>query len=364
MRASHAKNTVVANRQAHYRARRLSAAALALWMLLSANAYAGPQNVWLNASDIDALRSQPIKTKSLIRRCDIEIDKAASPVPVFSPPPHYTSNGVTVTSVSANFASDGSLAYRAALCFAASGDMRYAAHAQHVISAWADQLTAVSSEQGASEMNFDLPQYVLAASLVRGVNGWNDQSFRRFLTAVALPLSHAGRKNNHANWGVFLNAAIGAYLGDRALVSAARERWLTLMDTQIAADGSLPLEICRSDTNDYCAGDHKGINGLSYTHYTLLPTTAAARIFDMQGQSVWQTWEGKKLAAAYRRAAIWALHPELFPYYDANRGHLNGVRNAAYFSLLQHEFPNDEGRTVIAGGKLGMNALEWTVLFD
>jgi hypothetical protein len=40
------------------------------------------------------------------------------------------------------------------------------------------------------------------------------------------------------------------------------------------------------------------------------------------------------------------------------------VRNAAYFSLLQHEFPNDEGRTVIAGGKLGMNALEWTVLFD
>ncbi|RYF04410.1 MAG: hypothetical protein EOO78_04395 [Oxalobacteraceae bacterium] len=364
MRAGHAGKTVLAKGREYKGVRRRAIAALATWMLVAAHAPAGAQNVWLNGADIAALRGQPVKTKSLMRRCDMEIDKAASPVPVFAPPPHYTRDGVTVTDVSANFAGDGGLAYRAALCFAASGDTRYAAHAQHVISAWADQLIAVSSEQGAAEINFDLPQYVLAASLVQGVHGWNDQSFRRLLTGIALPLSHIGKKNNHANWGVFLNAAIGAYLGDRALVSAARERWLTLMDTQIAADGSLPLEICRSDTIDHCGGDHKGINGLSYTHYTLLPTTAAARIFDMQGQSVWHTRQASKLDAAYRKAASWTRHPEMFPYFNANHAQLNGVRNAAYFALLQHVFPNDEGEQVLASGKLGMNALEWTLLFD
>ncbi len=40
-------------------------------------------------------------------------------------------------------------------------------------------------------------------------------------------------------------------------------------------------------------------------------------------------------AAVFHRAAFWALHPEQFPYYERNGGKLNGVRNAAYFALLQ-----------------------------
>lgn len=324
---------------------------------------AAPGKLWLTDADIILLRERPFLTDALMQRCKKEIDASAQPVAAFAPPPHYSAQGVTETKVSKRFAADGELAWRAALCYTVSQDVRFARHAQAVISAWADTLQAVKSEQGAAEINFDLPLYVLAASQVRGVDGWDDGAFRRLLTRVALPLSHSDRKNNHGNWGVFLEAAIAAYTGDAALLDRARNRWLALMDSQIDADGALPLEICRSDTNDYCGGAHQGINGLSYTHYTLLPTTAAARLFDLAEHPVWQTPQGRKLALAYRRAAAWTLHPEDFPYYESNDGHLNGVRNAAYFALLQREYPNADGTQVLAKGRLGMNALEWPALF-
>ena len=87
-------------------------------------------------------------------------------------------------------------------------------------------------------------------------------------------------------------------------------------------------------------------------------------MFDLKGRSVWQTREGRKLAAAYRQAAAWTLHPERFPFYERNGGRLNGVRNAAYFALLQRQYPNDDGAAVLASGALGMNALEWRLVFD
>ncbi|MFZ4876801.1 alginate lyase family protein [Janthinobacterium sp. Mn2066] len=331
---------------------------------MSAPAAMAAGNIWLTSADIGLLRSQPARTAALMQRCDKEIDVQAAPVAVFAPPAHYSKTGVVENAMAKRFDSDGGVAFRAGLCYAVSQDMRYAQHAQAMISAWADTLQSVPSEQGASDINFDLPQYVIAASMVRNVHGWNDASFRRLLTRIALPLSHSDRKNNHANWGVFLNASIAAYTGDVALLASSRARWLELMDSEVAPDGSLPLEICRSDNNNYCGGDRKGINGLSYTHYTLLPTTAAARLFDLQGQAVWHTPQGNKLAAAYRAAAAWTLRPETFPYYQSNGGHLNGVYNAAYFTLLQRQFPNADGGQVIANGKLGMNALEWVAVFQ
>lgn len=345
-------------------ARRCTLFALTVAGLMSAPAAIAAGNIWLSNADIGLLRSQPARTAALMQRCDKEIDTQAAPVAVFAPPAHYSKTGVVENEMGKRFASDGELAFRAGLCYVVSQDTRYARHAQAIISAWADTLQSVPSEQGASDINFDLPSYVIAASMVRNVNGWNDASFRRLITRIALPLSHSERKNNHANWGVFLNASIAAYTGDAALLASSRARWLALMDSEVAADGSLPLEICRSDSTSYCSGDRKGINGLSYTHYTLLPSTAAAHIFYLQGQAVWHTPQGNKLAAAYRQAAAWTLRPETFPYFESNGGHLNGVNNAAYFTLLQRQFPNADGGQVISNGKLWMNGLEWVVLFQ
>jgi len=186
----------------------------------------GDSPLWLSQSDVLALRHDPDRTASLRRRCDQEIDVLAQPVAMFQPPPRYTSQGSVETEPSRRFASDGNLAWRAALCYAASGDPRYARHAQAVLSAWADTLVSVKTEQGASEINFDLPAYVLAASAVRDAGVWNDASFRQLLIRIALPLSHMARKNNHANWGVFLDATIAAYVGDADLLATpARAGW-------------------------------------------------------------------------------------------------------------------------------------------
>lgn len=337
--------------------------ALLAFGLMSCSAAMAASNIWLSNADIGLLRSQPARTAALLRHCDREIDAVAAPVAVFAPPAHYSKTGVVENEMGKRLDSDGGVAFRAGLCYVVSQDTRYAQHAQAIISAWADTLQSVPSEQGASDINFDLPQYVIAASMVRGVNGWDDVSFRHLLTRIALPLSHMDRKNNHANWGVFLNASIAAYTGDAGLLDSARNRWLELMDSEVAPDGTLPLEVCRSDSTNYCGGERKGINGLSYTHYTLLPTTAAARIFDLQGQAVWLTPQGSKLASAYKKAAAWTLRPETFPYFESNGGHLNGVYNGAYFTLLQRHFPNPDGGQVIANGKLGMNGLEWVAVF-
>ena len=102
--------------------------------------------------------------------------------------------------MSKHFSSDGGFAFRAALCYVVTEDPRYARHAQAIISARANTITSVPTEQGASEVNFDSPQYVLAASIVRDANTWDDHSFRHLITRIALPLSHINHKNNQANW--------------------------------------------------------------------------------------------------------------------------------------------------------------------
>ena len=323
-----------------------------------------PGGILFAASDIAALRAQPQRTASLLKRCDKELMQVAQPVKDFSPPPHYTRTGARVTDVSRQFNADGGMAYRAALCLVITGDARYGRHGADILSAWGRVLKTVDSRQGGAEMNFFVPRYVVAASLIRDRIDWDDTSFRSLLTRLARPNSHANTaRNNHANWGVWLDASIAAYLGDPNQLRLARARWVSLMQQQVADDGSLPLEICRSDTNDYCGGPSQGKNGLSYTHYTLLPTALAAQVFALAGMPVWDTPAGARLGRAYARAASWTLHPDTFPYFAANHGQLNGVRNTAYFSLLQRHDPNADGAQVLASGRAGADGLELTLIF-
>ncbi len=106
----------------------------------------------------------------------------------------------------------------------------------------------------------------------------------------------------------------GSYLNDQTLINRARQRWLDLVQSEVAQDGSLPLEICRSDTSNWCDGPTKGIRGLAYTHYALYPTTIAAEILRNLGQDVYSTPQGALLCKAYGKAAAWTLHPETFPF--------------------------------------------------
>jgi Alginate lyase len=294
------------------------------------------------------LQAKPKLWAKLKRKCDSEITVAARPVAVLAPHPHYSADGTNAKDPDAEaLAQDSRMAYRAGLCYALSKDEAYALHVQRIVDAWAFKLTSVPNAQGVADVNFNVPKFVFAASFAADAGHWDQGPFKAFLTKTISPLSRADRPNNHGNWGVLLNASIAVYVGDDAALKKSVARWRELIAQQVAADGSMPLEMCRSDSKDHCGGPHKGINGLSYTHFTLLPSALAAEIFLKKGQNVYQSPEAVKLGLAFLRAAHWTLNPESFPYYASNRGALNGVTNCAYFATLIKHFNNVEAASIL-----------------
>lgn len=321
------------------------------------------QPLLLTHSDLAAIKSDPAKVAFFVNRCDAELGHAASPVESYSPAQHYSAQGAVHNDMTHDIGQDGEIAYRSALCYSLTGDIKYARHTQAIVDAWATTVQDVDKGQGRGDFNFFFPQYIIAASLVRSAGGWDDSRFTSFLQDVVAPLSNSYRPNNHGDWGVLLDASIAAYTGDQAKLNTAINRWQNLMQSQVADDGSMPQEICRTDTTNWCDGPRKGINGLSYTHWALLPVTLAAKLFESQGESVWQTPGGQKLAAAYDRAASWSLHPESFPYYESNNGKLNGVTNAGYFAVLQQHYPNPDAKTLLSAGNLKGDRFDLALIF-
>ncbi|MFK2892860.1 alginate lyase family protein [Dyella flagellata] len=317
---------------------------------------------WPSMGDIESLRATPARWQPLRNACDRDIGYVPHPVSDFSPPQHYVDREGEQR-IAKPFTDDGHAAYREALCFAISGDRRYAVVGERILDAWAANVQRIGQGQGVADFNFTFPEYALAAAMVRTDAQWNDAAFRAFVRQRVLPISTASHANNFGNWGVLLEASSAVYLRDQSLMQKAAQRWRALMLSQVAPDGSMAAEICRSNTSNYCGGPDKGVNGLSYTHYALYPTALAAEIFRIEGIDVYKGDAGHLLSLAYARAAQWTLHPESFPYYASNHGHLNGVRNAAYFRILQRNIPCDDGRAVIDQGRLGMDGYEINLLY-
>jgi Alginate lyase len=289
---------------------------------------------------IPALSSVPPKLWTKLRsKCDAEIAVAARPIAVLAPQLHYSADGTNAKDAQAEaLAQDSRMAYRAGLCFALSKDDRYALHVQRIVDAWAQKLTKIPNAQGVADINFNMPYMVFAVSFAAETGHWDQVPFRSFLTHVVAPLSRADKPNNHGNWGVLLNASIAAYLGDEVQLKTAHTRWNELMQSQISADGTMPLEICRSDSSDHCGGPHKGVNGIAYTNFALLPATLAAEIFYPNDKMIYQSAGGAKLKLAYEKAVAWTVSPETFPFYDSNNGKLNGVEKCGYFAVLAKRF--------------------------
>ncbi|MFZ6713107.1 alginate lyase family protein [Undibacterium sp. TC9W] len=321
------------------------------------------QPLMISAERFTVLRQEPARWAALRKRCDKELTQPTHAVADYSPARHYTADGVSHDPSGKYLNTDAGVAYRAALCYQLSHDNVYARHTQQIADAWGKTLTHASKDQGAAELNFNIPQLVIAASWVRDASPWDDSAFISMLQKVALPLSHADKANNHGNWGVLMDASIAAYTGNNKQLERAQQRWQTLLLNQVAEDGSMPLEICRSNTNNFCGGPDKGINGISYTHYTLHPATITAEIFMQLGKNLYQTDAGKKLSLAYQRVAQWTRYPERFPYYASNQGKLNGINNTAYFLILQAHTMNDDAAEVIKQGKPGSNSMELVLLY-
>lgn len=336
------------------------------------------QSMLLDKADWQALRQHPERhreheqdqsqkqVQALLRNCQGNLNKSAQPMAVLEMQPHYNSDGVNKQSqaVGKRLSNDGWMSYRAALCYQLTGDERFAKHSQQILDAWATTLKEIKGGQAKANINFDFTSFIIAGYWVQGVGDWDERAWRDFLRNTILPQSAAhDNDNNHGNWGVLLNASMAVYLQDKTLLDDAYQRWQALIKGQVSDKGVFTREICRSDTNNYCDGKTKGINGLSYTHYAMLPTTMAAQIFAQQGKPIWQTSAGKLLGKAYEQTAIWTQNPSQFPYYERNNGKLNGVRNGAYFYILQHHYHSPAGNEAIAQGDLRLDGFNLKLLF-
>ena len=291
------------------------------------------------------------EAQKLLKKCRAELATPTHAMVDFAPAPHYSATGANADDGKAKaFTSDIRLAYRAALCFRVSGAAEFARKTQAIADAWANTMQSASNEQGRSDVNFNIAQLVVAASWVRGANGWDDAPFSNWLIKVITPLSRSSESNNRANWGNLQDVAIAAYQGNKPELNKAARRWQELVSSEVADDGTLPAEICRSNTSDHCGGADKGVNGIAYTHFALLPAYLSAEILATTGLDVFKNDAGTALQKAFHKAADFTANPAHFPFYASNHGKLNKLDHCAYFAPALTQYTDENAGRVISAG--------------
>ncbi len=324
---------------------------LAAFIFFALISMAQAEPLLVKDAQIAALKADAKFTRSLLRKCDKERAAPIHAVGDFAPAPHYATQGSSPDDDQATgLTGDIRRAYRAALCYRLSANAAYAGQTQEVADAWAATMKLASNAQGRSDINFNIAQLVVAASWVEGAHGWNAAPFKSWLKTVIAPLSLSSETNNRGNWGNLQDVAIAAFINDKPALASAAARWQALLTSEVAGDGTMPLEICRSNSSDHCGGPDKGVNGLAYTHYALLPAAIAGEILESQGQKSFRSPSGGSFARAFHKSAAFTQNPALFPYYAANKGQLNKIDHCAYFALAARHFLNENARAVLSAG--------------
>lgn len=164
-----------------------------------------------------------------------------------------------------------------------------------------------------------------AAALLRGSAAWSDgdeAGLRSWTTAFLhwLEESENGRKeirsaNNHGLWYDAVRLMTVAWLGDRARAREIAELSMApRMAGQIAADGSLPLELERTLS-------------LHYSTFALEAVALAGELTADTGYSIWSyvSPEGRSLVQAVEYLEPYYRNPEAWPHrqikpFDRDRG--------------------------------------------
>ncbi|MEP6826646.1 MAG: alginate lyase family protein [Aestuariivirga sp.] len=320
-----------------------------IFLALIAAAQAKP--LLVDDARIATLRQNTKPARGLLRKCDSELTYSTHAVADFAPSPHYSAQGANPDGDQAKgLTGDFRRAYRMALCYRLNGDVSYAQAAQKIADAWAIAMKQASNAQGRADINFNVSQLVVAATWVEGANGWNGALFKSWLKSIVAPLSLSAEPNNRGNWGNLQDISIAAFIDDELALQQAAARWKALLSSEVAADGTMPLEICRSNSADHCGGPDKGVNGLAYTNYALLPAFLAAEILQGQGLDVYGSTGAAALQHAFSTSADFTANPTHFPFYVVNNGNLNKLDHCAHFALALTHFQNKNARSVLDAG--------------
>ncbi len=326
-------------------------------------------NVWRHSAVfIDSSRLEKLKTRILTKsepgfaawrivkkNCDDGLATKPQPPTRWAIPGFYDDHEAHEHAIE-KLRKDATLAYEEALCFRILNESRYAKQSAKVINAWASTLKEFDPSLADTKlsMNEFFAPMIVAADLLNTSNEWtvgDKLRFKDFIRQIILPLNTMEPKqNNHANWGVFLVLCAAAYTDDVVLFEKAKDRFKSLIDIQIGADGTMVLEYDRSDTKNWHGGPTKGKNGIWYSNYALMPITLAAEVLNSNGFDLYnyRTISGKSIGLAFKKAAEWSRHPELFPFYKLNHGKLKGARAVSYFEILNQHWPDPNASELLS----------------
>ena len=144
---------------------------------------------------------------------------------------------------------------------------------------------------------------------------WTEQDekqIRQWMTSYLQWLQHspAGQKeaaalNNHGNWYAVQVAGIAWYLQQPAVVAEMAELLKTKLNSQLAADGSQPLELART-------------RSFHYSYFSLQAGILMALLADKVQVSLWhyQTPNGSSLIKALDFMAPFSIKQSQWPYHS------------------------------------------------
>jgi hypothetical protein len=261
--------------------------------------------------------------------------------------------------------------------------VKYAAHAQAILDAWAKTLKRINGIAAQGQLGFYMPYFIVGATWVKEANGWSDRHFARFLSDVCIPASRSYYTNNVATWGLAMEATAGAFLHDRTLLDASAQRWEEMVFEQVGQikdpmNSAVTLpdyyfvdEICRSDTNQYCNHPtRKGVSGIGYSHFTMHSYTVIAETLKKEGIDVYTTDAGTRINEAFTKIVEMTNDPTTSPYNAFLLANCTGgdcgfksTRNAAYFAPWIKRFPNANATNELTAGVSG-SPWFWELLYN
>ncbi len=218
-----------------------------------------------------------------------------------------------------------------------TGDARYSAHARKHLHAWfvdpatrmnpdlryAQAIHGVTTGRGTGIIDtIHLVEVARAIEVLRDKGSLPDTEFEpirawfaayvRWMTTSANGIEERDAKNNHGTCWVMQVAAFASVTGDRASLDMCHTRFKTvLVPTQMAADGSFPLEIER--TKPY-----------GYSLFNLDAIATTAQILSTAADNLWtfQLADGRGMRRALEFMApfiadkrLWK-HPRDVQYFD------------------------------------------------
>lgn len=242
---------------------------------------------------------------------------------------------------------DSRVAFEAAIAYRILGKKESAEKAVEVIMAWVNDVEVwIAADGGPLLFALYFPYMIFAADLLEDspyFSAEDQAALEEFLATDGISMSDMYEfDNNHGSWGMFLEAAIGAYLNDQAILDRVEDRYKEFIEIQMNEDGDMIFEVTRRDG--------RGNLGISYTHTALAPNTMTAEILRLQGRDVYDyvSPSGHSLRLAFERAIPWVEDPESFPYYlgDDINEQMN-VGRYGYWEILNQRWPDETAQRLL-----------------